>query len=181
MRKFLLISGCLFLSLTTLTPVPSLAANTPEIAKVFIETHENNGYYGDAIRIVFSKPMALQSQTDPRISHQAGVNTPQAPAGYSENGGASAKNAARNYIITITPEQGSNTSPYTGTWADLGGIAVYDTYDPQKTTVLLLPPSTTTNLFQPGDIVEVSLALTVQDSEGVTLNSEKSKYTSRSS
>lgn len=177
MQRKIFLSACFCLGLITFQP----AAAAPEMAKVFIETHENNGYYGDAIRVVFSTVMALQSHNDSRISYQEGVNTPKAPAGYSDQGGASAINAARNYTVTITPEQGSNTTPYTGTWADLGGRALFDPHDPHKRTILLLPPQPNATLFRPGDTVEVTLAPTIQDAAGQPLNPAQNKRKNRSS
>lgn len=175
----------LFFALTLLTSLTlqhiANAAVAPELAKVFIETDESDNYYGDAIRIVFSKPMFNSATQDTRVNHNPNGNSPKAPAGYSEQGGQSAVNAAKNYLITIIPEQGSNTQAFTGTWKELGGKAVFDPHDPEKKTILLLPAHKHQVLFRPGDDVEITIANTIQDLEGVALNPSKNKKKKRSS
>jgi len=57
----------------------------------------------------------------------------------------------------------------------IGGKAVYDEYDPQKKTVILLPPSKTADIYKPGDTVEVTVAGTVEDPAGNAMDTANNK------
>ena len=77
------------------------------------------------------------------------------------------------YGVKITPAQGSPTVSYEGTWANRGGTAIYDPYDPNKRTVILLPPTSSTQFFFPGDLVTV--APTIEDPSGNSMETSKNK------
>ncbi|MBF2053192.1 MAG: tetratricopeptide repeat protein [Candidatus Sericytochromatia bacterium] len=143
----------------------------PEVQHLQAQTAETGGIYGDALRLRFDKRMVLY--TLGRViaggMRDRGVGVPEswreAPAGYPGNqGNASARQAARNYFVQITPA-GYPFPTFEGSWYDLGGSAFYDPADATGQTVLLtaLPGS---NLYRPGDQVRVTVAESVLDPAG---------------
>ena len=85
---------------------------------------------------------------------------------------ASPSNVAANYQVKITPN-GSSTPSFQGTWKDLGGTAVYDDTDTTHRTILLLPPSTTEDLFASGTQIQVTVFETVVDPAGNPIDPAK--------
>lgn len=156
----------LSLALLLILPGLALAVEAPRLTVIFAETHENQSNYGNAIKLFFDQPMNRPNWTDPRIT--SSITIPSAPAGYENNN--SARNAAKNYRVIITPAPGSTTQAFTGTWYQAGGKAIYDPQDPELSTVILLPPSKTSPLFQPGDKVRVEVISPITNPLGVPLN-----------
>lgn len=153
------------------------ADNSLAVEKIIINTDENDSFYGDSVRVIFNKPINRANWADFRIT--ALTSLPKAPAGYTTN--HSAKSAAKNYSIEILVEEGSTTRPFIGTWADLGGSAIFDKYDPKKKTVILIPPSKKSNFFSPGDKVKVTVASTLVDPENNKMNTSKVRKTKKAS
>jgi len=131
---------------------------------------ENGSPYGDSIRVIFDQSMK-NTLPDFRINHN--VSIPQAPARYRNDSQQSARLAAKNYLVQIIPETGSRTRANTKSWADLGGEAIYDPYDPQGKTVLLVLSNKENNLFHPGDTIKVTIQSTIVNPAGETLNITK--------
>ena len=163
---------------------PSIAADPdiePEVETIFIETQENTAVYGDSILVVYNQPMLLNEQPYPLAGGMSDVNNVpgsefEAPAEYPFNhGNATAKKSAKNYQVKITPGPYSNTQPYQGTWADLGGEAYYHPSDTNKRIILLKPPSKNSNFFAPGDRVEVTIANTVKNPKQKKMRLGKNK------
>lgn len=171
----------LLLTLLALTMTAEAANPRAELKSIFAQTKENQGINGDAIIIVYTKKMLIESQPHPLAGGMEDINNvpgseKKAPAEYPHHrGNANGRNAAKNYWIKITPGSGSRTQPYQGTWADLGGTAVYMSADPYKTMVILKPPGLQSNLFAPGDQIEVTIATTVVDPQGETIHPQKNK------
>lgn len=153
----------------------------PEVADIFVQTRENDGVYGDAIVVVFSEPMLIDSQPNPLAGGMEDVNNVagselKAPAEYPRHHGhATARRSAQNYRIKITPGPYSHTQAFTGTWADLGGEALYHPGDSNKRMVLLKPPSKGHRFFEPGDQVEVTVAETIVDPQGNRMKVNRNK------
>jgi len=178
MHKYLLV---LTLTLGLGLAAQAQQAQGPKLEKIFVSTAENSGIHGDAILLIFDQPMTRVNWVDGRISHSP-MKTPKAPAGYAnQNNGQSARNAARNYIVKILPGPGSDTPPFEGTWADLGGTAIFEAHDSEGKMVLLLPPNSRSKLFVPGDSVEVTVSSSVTDPQGRGLNTAAAKRQSKAS
>lgn len=155
------------------------SASPVQIKQIFVDTAENSSVKGDAIVIQFNQAMNRSNWVDNRISHTA-QNTPKAPAGYTQPANSqSARNAARNYTVKITPRSGSRTAAYTGTWANLGGSAFYDPQD--SSLVILVPPSVRSQLFTPGDWVEVTAASSLTNAEGLVIDSARIQHSAPAS
>ena len=149
--------------------VPVWAAK-PRLEQISAETLENGSPYGDSIRVIFDQSMK-NAVPDFRIN--SNVSIPQAPAGYRNDAYQSARLAAKNYLVQIIPETGSRTRANTKSWADLGGEAIYDPYDPQGKTVLLVLSNKENNLFHPGDTIKVTIQSTIVNPAGENLNTTK--------
>lgn len=141
----------------------------PGIDSILAATAENSGLNsdGDAIKVRFSKRMIHYTFSGPIAGGISGNASTAAAAVSDGNDTVSAFAAANNYFITIS----RNGTPIQSdvAWSTLtGGLAVYDTNDPTHKTVLLLPNST--DIYQPGDDVEVRVASTVLDPAGNSLD-----------
>ncbi|MBT9545828.1 MAG: hypothetical protein IV090_10605 [Candidatus Sericytochromatia bacterium] len=151
----------------------------PGVEQVFIETHENNGVYGDSIVVVYDTPMLIDSQPHPLAGGMEDLNgVPNAelaaPAEYPHHRGrATRRNAAKNYRVKITPGPYSRTPAFEGTWAELGGDAIYHPGDPTKRLVLLKPSQKNIPYFEPGDRVEVTVEPTVKGPRGKAMRKDK--------
>ena len=151
----------------------------PELKSVHPESLENQGVHGDAIVVIYTKRMLIPAKPHPLAGGMEDVNNvpgseKKATAEYPHHqGNVTGRNVAKNYLITITPAMGSKTTSFQGTWADLGGTAIYHPSDPNNQMILLLPPSKTTHIFTPGDIVEITVVTTVSDPEGNTMHPQK--------
>lgn len=144
---------------------------SPQVQHLQAQTAETGGIYGDALRLRFDERMLLY--TLGRViaggMRDRGVGVPEswreAPAGYpGHQGNASARQAARNYFVQITPA-GYSFPAFEGSWYDLGGSVFYDPADATGQTVVLtaLPGS---NLYRPGDQIRVTVAESVRDPAG---------------
>lgn len=158
----------LTVTVALLLATPALAIK-PGLEKIYAETLENSAPYGDAIRVIFDQPMK-SPLPDARINNATAI--PAAPAGYKGDINQSAYLAAKNYLIQITPET-RRTKAVTKSWANLGGEAIYDPYDPQGKTVLLVLSNKENNLFHPGDTIKVTIQSTIVNPAGETLNITK--------
>ncbi len=188
MKKVYAISAILAGSLLTLGTALSfvpLSANevvdAPEVERVFVETGENNSVHGDSILVVYSTPMLILAQPYPLAGGMQDVNNVpgselEAPAEYpAHHGNANGQKAAHNYQIRITPGPYSRTQFFEGTWADLGGEAIYHPSDQTKKIVLLVPPQPSSKLFEPGDQIEITVATTVKSPHGQAIKAGKNK------
>lgn len=133
----------------------------PTVVSINAQTKENGGNSGDAIKVHFSERMAHYT-LDPVITGGMDGNFSQAIAGGF--GLTTSNAAAANYIISVNRAGVPILNEVT--WASLGGSVVFDTTDPTHKTALLLPPTTNTDLYKPGDIVTVKLENTVVDPAG---------------
>ncbi|PIQ25467.1 hypothetical protein COW36_20700 [bacterium (Candidatus Blackallbacteria) CG17_big_fil_post_rev_8_21_14_2_50_48_46] len=168
--KFAILSALLCLVST----LPAQSVSPLQLKQIFVATAENSFVKGDTITLQFNQPMNRANWVDGRISHSA-QTTPKAPAGYSEPAGSqSAVNAARNYTVKITPGPGSKTHAYTGTWASLGGTALYEPQD--SSIVYLLPPNPRTQVFAPGDQVELIAVNTLTSPDGTVIDPSKLQH-----
>jgi len=170
----------------------------PEVFAVFAETAENGSVHGDSVLVVYKTSMLIPAQPHPLAGGMQDLNNVpgselEAPAEYPGNSGnATGRNAARNYRVKITPAPYSRTQalrqPLTallslrlataaleGTWAELGGKALYHPSDQHKRMVLLVPPEPAQNLFEPGDQVEITVAESVKGPHGKKLKAGKNK------
>lgn len=146
----------------------------PSLSSLVAQTAENAGQDGDALKVRFSERMAYYT-LEKTIS--GGMNGTASQAAGSNNG-VSAQNAACNYLIEVnragTPILNSN-------WCSLGGRAVFDTNDPTHKTVLLLPPSSQTDLYKPGDNVKITVSTSVLDPAGNSINPSNSDASANAS
>ncbi len=144
----------------------------PQLSSLQVETAENGGLNGDAIRVRFSERM-IHYTYDTTIAggmeNTAGSAT-KAPAAYPGGSVATGTATACNYQIRVV-RAGSeimNTS-----WCNLpGGLsgrALYSTDDPTHKSVLLLPPNGA-DIYKPGDTILLTVATTVMDPAGNTLS-----------
>lgn len=117
----------------------------PRISSLRIQTDENQGNNGDAIKVVFNKRMILYTKVRTIAGggdDMDGSSAQKAPAGYPGAINATNRQVAKNYSISVIP-MGNTTTTYVGTWFALGGQVVYDSEDPTHKTVLLLPTQKT--------------------------------------
>jgi len=153
----------------------------PEVFAVFAETAENGSVHGDSVLVVYKTSMLIPAQPHPLAGGMQDLNNVpgselEAPAEYPGNSGnATGRNAARNYRVKITPAPYSRTQAFEGTWAELGGKAIYHPSDQHKRMVLLVPPEPAQNLFEPGDQVEITVAESVKGPHGKKLKAGKNK------
>jgi hypothetical protein len=160
MKKTLL--ACLVLATTAWSWQPAQSASPVQLKQIFVDTAENSSVRGDAITIVFNQAMNRANWVDNRISHSA-QTTPKAPAGYTQPASS----------------QSARTAAYTGTWANLGGSAIYDAQD--SSMVLLVPASLRSQLFTPGDSIEITAANTLTTAEGLLIDSTHLHQSSQAS
>jgi len=150
--------------------IPGVAAwgnNLPaSLRSVYASTAENDSLHGDSIYIRFQQPITAPNWVDPRIVSSVAI--PGAPAGDLGGNALAAINAAKNYQVKITPEVGSTTQPFTGTWHQLGGKAIYDPNDPEYKTVILVLTSPQ-NIFKPGDKIELTFLTDLVGRQGQSL------------
>lgn len=171
MKIFALFGGLLLLAATSAISSP----DQPEVDLIVPQTLENQGIYGDAIKVFYSSPMnhdhtSTGSITDETIMAAERPQQPDFPG----------KNPAKNYHIKITPGPNSTTPAFEGTWASLGGRAKFDPYDPERKTIVLYFPESdprkTRNVFLPGDEVEVTATPTIQDNQGHAMQTGNDKH-----
>lgn len=143
----------------------------PSLDSLNIETWESGGYSGDAIEVRFNESMIFYT-LGPTIAGGMGGNVSQAAAA---NNSLSASDAAANYSITVT--RAGETILDDVTWASLGGSVIFDANDSSHKTVLLKPPTASTDLFKPGDEITVKVANTVVDPAGNAISSSGSTAT----
>lgn len=141
----------------------------PEVDLIVPQTLENQGIYGDAIKVFYSSPMLHAQATESLMA----AERPQ-------QNDFPGKNPAKNYHIKITPGPNSTTPAFEGTWASLGGRAKFDPYDPQGKTIVLYfaesDPRKTRNVFLPGDEVEVTAIPTIQDNQGHAMQTNNNRH-----
>jgi len=133
----------------------------PTVVSINAQTKENGGNSGDAIKVRFSERMAHYT-LGPVIAGGMDGNFSQAIAGGF--GLTTSNAAAANYIISVNRAGVPILNEVT--WASLGGSVVFDTTDPTHKIALLLPPTTNTDLYKPGDILTVKIENTVIDPAG---------------
>lgn len=136
--------------------LPGIAAFPLLLIMMKVHTQKNGHPEGDSIRIQFSERL-IHFTLDKIIAGGMNGNAAQAPAAI---GDVSAEAAAANYQVMI---QRSGRIIASNTWANLGGIAVYDPTDLTHATVCLLSSRT---LFQPGDQITVEVARSIVDPAG---------------
>jgi len=152
----------------------------PSLSQLFVQSAETGGKYGDAIAVRFSERMIHYTQAQiiagGMDDSETAQSWKQAPAGYPGNGGvSSAECAAENYHVSLTPA-GYVFPLFEGAWSELGGGAYYDPGDPTGKTVLLIPPPGLA-LFRPGDLVKVTLADTILDPAGNSIDTSRNSKT----
>ncbi|MBT9548235.1 MAG: carboxypeptidase regulatory-like domain-containing protein [Candidatus Sericytochromatia bacterium] len=111
----------------------------PFVTGITVETNENAGQNGDAVKVRFSERMIIYTRDIAIAGGMSNIvdSDQKAPAAYPGGTIATSTATAKNYQITVT-QTGGGTA-YAGTWAALGGTAMYDTTDLTYKTVLLLP------------------------------------------
>ncbi|MEZ0373186.1 MAG: Ig-like domain-containing protein [Candidatus Sericytochromatia bacterium] len=115
----------------------------PVLDELTVESEENEGDDGDALRVKFSEAMILRTLTHSIAGGLAGRNRilralEQAPADHPEAAYDDPDaTAAKNYSVEVTPVSGA---AWAMSWQLLGGSVLYDIYDPEAKTVVLLPP-----------------------------------------
>lgn len=170
-KKIMLVLG-LSLLLTGFF-ISSALALPPQLVSISVETGENQSPYGDSIKLRFNQNMR-SSLPDSRI--RSSVDIPKAPAGY-ENVSNSVYISAKNYTLKIIPELLGRTAPYAGNWFDLGGLAMFDPYDPTGKTVLLLLKNQAYDIFKPGDTIDLSVSQTITNAAQESVDSQHRKLT----
>jgi hypothetical protein len=148
--------------------VSSAFAGLPQLVGLSSETGENQSPYGDSIKLKFNQDMR-STLPDNRI--RSSINIPKAPAGY-ESVSNSVYISAKNYTVKIIPELVGRTTPYEGNWFDLGGLAIFDPYDPTGKTVLLLLKNQAQDIFKPGDRIELTVSNTITNAAQESVDSQ---------
>ncbi len=145
----------------------------PQVTSVIATSSEGGSLRGDSIKVRFSERML--------------IDTKAGDIGASNN----SINGDRNmdptnpdlYTVQIT-RGGFNTNgmpaggPGTWNWGqDLAGTVVFDADDLTRKTVLLLPNSTSQEIFQRSDVIKVTVSSGVVDPAGNTMESRNADKT----
>ncbi len=132
----------------------------PSVLLINANAAENGNTSGDAIKVRFSEPMRYNTLGPVIAGGMGGVISAAAAA----IGSLPTSGVANNYTISVT-RLGTPILDQV-TWGSLGGSATFDVDDTTNQTVLLQPPTAGTDLFRPGDLVNVNIANSVLDPAG---------------
>ncbi len=171
MKKVLQLLGFLSLGMVSVAGLAN-AAEAPKIQHVSVQTDENQGLYGDSIYVLFNNPM-----------YPLATGSENNLVAVLPNDTTTLVNPAKNYFIKVLPGPGSRTPVYQGTWADLGGRAVFVTEQAGYRLVRLYLPANIAqrNLFRPGDRVELTMPQTVTDVLGQLIMAPGNRFITKAS
>lgn len=127
----------------------------PGLSSISALTSENGSLGGDSLKVKLNEAMLVSTKSADLVGGLNG-DTSQSPL------------SASNYFITVT--RSGETIANHISWAELGGRVVFDSDDPSRRTLLLLPSSGNADIFTPGDVVKLDMASSVVDPAGNTMN-----------
>jgi hypothetical protein len=145
----------------------------PQVTSVVATSSEGGSLRGDSIKVRFSERMLIDTKSGDIGASNTNLNSDRNMDPTNPN----------LYTVQITRNGfmvGSISAGGPGTWnwgTDLGGDVVFDADDLTRKTVLLLPNSTSQEIFQRSDVIKVTVSSGVVDPAGNTLESRNADKT----